>query len=118
MYNINDAEKKNFEQEPSRVPVGISIRHLRKVFKEFGKAEKLAVDDVNLRIFKGQITVLLGHNGAGKTTTMNMITGMFQPTSGQVLVDGYDIETQTQKARKSLALCPQVNELIKLKNDF
>ena len=109
VYNINDNDKKNFEQEPSKIPVGISIRHLRKVFTELGKAEKVAVDDVNLSIFKGQITVLLGHNGAGKTTTMNMITGIFQPTSGQVLVDGYDIKTQTQEARKSLALCPQVN---------
>ena len=106
--DINETEKKNFEQEP-KMSVGISIRHLRKVFKEFGKAEKIAVDDVSLSIFKGQITVLLGHNGAGKTTTMNMITGIFPPTSGQVLVDGYDIKTQTQKARQSLALCPQVN---------
>ena len=106
--DINETDKKNFEQEP-KISVGISIRHLRKVFKEFGKAEKIAVDDVSMNIFKGQITVLLGHNGAGKTTTMNMITGIFPPTSGQVLVDGYDIKTQTQKARQSLALCPQVN---------
>ena len=37
---------------------------------------KKAVDNVSLKIYKGQITALLGHNGAGKTTTMSMLTGM------------------------------------------
>lgn len=50
---------------------GIELRH---VYKQFG--QKLAVNNLNLDIYKNQITVLLGHNGAGKSTTMSMITGM------------------------------------------
>ncbi|CAG2116416.1 unnamed protein product, partial [Medioppia subpectinata] len=66
---------------------------------------------MSLNIYGGQITVLLGHNGAGKTTTMNMITGIFPPTSGTAYIGGYDIRQQTRRARKSLGLCPQENIL-------
>ena len=43
---------------------------------------KVAVDGLNLRMYSGQITALLGHNGAGKTTTISMITGLIKPSSG------------------------------------
>ena len=83
--------------------VGIKCQNLNKIFRG-----KTAVSDVSLNIYSGQITVLLGHNGAGKTTTMNMITGIFLPTDGTAFVEGYDIREQTKKARRSMALCPQV----------
>ena len=95
-----------FETEPNNTRVGISCQSLRKTF-----SGKVAVNDVSLNMFSGQITVLLGHNGAGKTTTMNMITGIFPPTIGTAFVDGYDIRTQTKEARRSMALCPQENIL-------
>ena len=95
----------HFEHEPS-LKVGIECQHLHKKFHK-----KVAVTDVTFNIYKGQITVLLGHNGAGKTTTMNMITGIFPPTSGDVLVGDYSVRLQTKQARKSLALCPQENVL-------
>ncbi|GLH10673.1 Multidrug resistance protein homolog 49 [Gryllus bimaculatus] len=66
---------------------------------------KVAVDNLNLNMYEGQITVLLGHNGAGKTTTMSMLTGVYTPTSGTATVNGYDV------ARDSLGLCPQHNVL-------
>ena len=44
------------------------------VHQVFGK-NKVAVNNLSLNMYKGQITVLLGHNGAGKTTTMSMLTG-------------------------------------------
>lgn len=56
--------------------VGIKIRNLHKVFQSFGGLNrKVAVDGVNLDIYSGEITALLGHNGAGKTTTMSILTG-------------------------------------------
>ena len=48
----------------------------------------LANDDVNLRVEEGEIVALLGENGAGKTTLMNILYGLYTPTSGKVLVDG------------------------------
>jgi ABC-type multidrug transport system ATPase subunit len=51
--------------------------------KEFDNGRK-AVRDLNLTIYNDQIFVLLGHNGAGKTTTISMLTGLLEPTSGEI----------------------------------
>lgn len=50
-----------------------------------------AVDDVNLKIEKGQLYGLIGPNGAGKTTVFNLITGVYRPTTGSILLDGVNI---------------------------
>ncbi|XP_076264015.1 ATP binding cassette subfamily A member 3 isoform X2 [Rhynchophorus ferrugineus] len=92
-----------FESEPN-LNVGIQIKNLRKVF-----GNKAAVRNLSLNMYEDQITVLLGHNGAGKTTTMSMLTGMFPPTGGTALVNGYDIRTDIDGVRNSLGLCPQHN---------
>lgn len=42
---------------------------------QVGNKDKVGIRDLNLNLYEGQITVLLGHNGAGKTTTMSMLTG-------------------------------------------
>ena len=53
-------------QMSSLVPPGLNLSY---------RQRKVAVDDLNLNMYKGQITALLGHNGAGKTTTMSILTG-------------------------------------------
>ena len=50
-----------------------------------------AVDDVNLKIEKGQLYGLIGPNGAGKTTVFNLITRVYRPTTGSILLDGVNI---------------------------
>lgn len=50
-----------------------------------------AVDGLNLSIEKGSLYGLIGPNGAGKTTVFNMLTGVYKPTEGQILLDGEDI---------------------------
>lgn len=50
-----------------------------------------AVDGLNLRVEKGQLYGLIGPNGAGKTTVFNMLTGVYCPTSGRVILDGEDL---------------------------
>ena len=48
----------------------------------------VAVHGLDLDIYQGQITALLGHNGAGKTTTIHMLTGLLPPTAGDALIAG------------------------------
>ena len=81
---------------------GIEIRKLR---KEFG--EKTAVDDLQMNLYSGQITALLGHNGAGKTTTISMLTGMLAPTSGYATIGGKDIRREMDGIRQDLGICLQ-----------
>ena len=50
-----------------------------------------AVDDFNLSIEKGELYGLIGPNGAGKTTVFNMLTGVYKPTDGRILLDGEDV---------------------------
>ncbi|XP_008049514.1 ATP-binding cassette sub-family A member 3 [Carlito syrichta] len=95
-----------FEAEPEDLVAGIKIKHLSKAFR-VGTKDKTAVRDLNLNLYEGQITVLLGHNGAGKTTTLSVLTGLFPPTSGRAYINGYEISQDMVQIRKSLGLCPQ-----------
>lgn len=56
-----------------------------------------AVDNVNLKIKKGELYGLIGPNGAGKTTIFNLLTGVYKPTDGTVLLDGEDLTGKSQE---------------------
>nr|XP_042138721.1 phospholipid-transporting ATPase ABCA3-like isoform X4 [Peromyscus maniculatus bairdii] len=103
-------QSKYFEAEPADLMPGIQIKHLHKVFQE-NNTTKIAIEDLSLNIYEGQITVLLGHNGAGKSTTLSILSGLYPPTRGEAYVYGYDISQNMAQIRKSLGLCPQQNLL-------
>ena len=65
----------------------IKVINLSKSYKS-----KQAVNNINFKINENEIVGLLGPNGCGKTTTIGMILGLLKPTSGQVLINGIDIE--------------------------
>ena len=60
---------------------------MRKITKAFG-SKVVANKDVDLDIYRGEVLSLLGENGSGKTTLMNMLSGIYYPDSGQILIDG------------------------------
>jgi len=66
-----------------------------------------AVNKINFEIEEGEVIGFLGPNGAGKSTTMNMITGFIEPTSGRILIDGYDISKKPKKAKKQIGYMPE-----------
>ena len=66
-----------------------------------------ALKSVSLDIRQGEIFALLGPNGAGKTTLINIICGIVNPTSGNVLVDGHDIIREFRATRSLIGLVPQ-----------
>ena len=72
---------------------------------------KYAVDGLNLTMYSGQITALLGHNGAGKTTTISMLTGLIAPDGGAATITGLDIYKNMEEIRRNLGVCPQHNIL-------
>ena len=81
----------------------LTIRNLSKTYAS-GLA---ALKNIDLEIEKGEIFALLGPNGAGKTTLISIICGIVNPTAGQVLVDGHDIQREYRAARSKVGLVPQ-----------
>jgi len=84
----------------------LEIKNLVKRYGK-GKKAKLAVDNISLSIPRGCFFGLLGPNGAGKSTTIHCITGIAQPTSGQILIDGVDVVADYKLARTKVGLSPQ-----------
>ena len=73
--------------------------HVENVTMQFGGV--VAVNNLSMDINKGEIVALIGPNGAGKTTIFNLLTGVYQPTRGSVLVNGIDIKGMpTHKVNK------------------
>jgi ABC-2 type transport system ATP-binding protein len=80
----------------------ISVQHLTKHYGPLA-----AVNDISFDVAPGEILGFLGPNGAGKTTTMRIITGYMPPTSGRVVVAGYDIFSQSLEARRHISYLPE-----------
>ena len=84
----------------------ITANHLTKVYGNF-----TAVDDLSFSIEEGHIYGFLGPNGAGKSTTLNIITGCLAPTSGEVMVDDFDIYESSKEAKKLIGYLPEIPPL-------
>ena len=82
--------------------IALEVQNVR---KQFGAL--VAVDGVSFSAPYGQITGLLGPNGAGKTTTISMLTGLTKPDSGEVLVAGAPIRSDSDPRKGKLGLVPQ-----------
>ena len=78
---------------------------VKNVTKKYGKF--VAVEDISFTINEGEIVGLLGPNGAGKSTTMNMLTGFIEQTSGDIIIDGYDMLKKPKKAKKEIGYMPE-----------
>ncbi|MBT0950651.1 ABC transporter ATP-binding protein [Streptococcus infantis] len=77
----------------------IEMREITKVFGEF-----VANDKINLVLRKGEIHALLGENGAGKSTLMNMLAGLLEPTSGEIVVNGQVVKLDSPSKAASLGI--------------
>lgn len=77
---------------------------INKVSKKFG--DLYAVKELTLDIKDGELFTLLGPNGAGKTTTVKMITGLLNPTRGNISINGIDISKKPEQAKGNIAYIP------------
>lgn len=96
---------------PARGKLNEPIIVIEDLVKRFG--DSTAVDNLSLKIFEGELFGLLGPNGAGKTTTINVLCGLFKPTGGKVLVDGFDVQKETSKVKSLIGVCPQDTAVFK-----
>src|SRR5687768_13818189 len=85
------------------MPAVIEIKGLTKTYKSGLQALK----PIDLTINKGEIFALLGPNGAGKTTLISVVCGIVTPTTGTVVADGHDIQSDYRAARSKIGLVPQ-----------
>ena len=84
----------------------IEINHL---VKKYGN--HTAVNDLSLTVEPGKIYGFLGPNGAGKSTTMNILTGYLGATSGEIIVNGFDILENPEEAKKCIGYLPELPPL-------
>ncbi len=78
--------------------------HLSNLSKYFGRTK--AVDNINLKISRGEIFGFIGPNGAGKTTTIKMMGGIMAPSEGSVVIDGTNMAYEPEKAKLKIGLIP------------
>ncbi len=81
----------------------VSIKNLKKIYKN----NLVAINNLNLDIFEGEIIALLGPNGAGKTTLISTICGLSSISSGSIKVKSFDVVDDYRKTREIIGLVPQ-----------
>ncbi|XP_059054824.1 cholesterol transporter ABCA5-like [Achroia grisella] len=116
--NGEAAHNKDIEPVPRELQEKEAIRivGLQKSFRHCRKPEIKAIDGIDLSIYEGQITAVLGHNGAGKSTLFNILTGLTTPTAGTAYVYGLDVRDPNDmyEIRQMIGVCPQQDVLFDL----
>ena len=77
----------------------LELKNLGFVYGQGTPFEKRAVDNVSLKINKGELVGIIGHTGSGKSTLVQMLNGLIKPTEGEVILDGKSIWAEPKKIR-------------------
>jgi ABC-2 type transport system ATP-binding protein len=80
----------------------LEVKALTKTYEKL-----IAVNGISFRADYGETVGLLGPNGAGKTTTVSIIAGLVKPDSGEVLIDGRQVKSDTDPGKLKIGLVPQ-----------
>ncbi|KAK1229959.1 hypothetical protein PQX77_006952 [Marasmius sp. AFHP31] len=115
--SIKDGEKSYPNERESLKGMAVELKNI--VFSYPADADstndKKALDDVSFRINAGELVVVVGENGSGKSTFINLLTRMYDVSSGEILIDGDDIRSLKQSDfRKAVATLTQDHHLLPL----
>ena len=80
----------------------IQVEHFTKRYGNF-----TAVEDISFEVKRGEVFAFLGPNGSGKTTTMKTMVGLNVPTTGRILINGFDVHKQPKAAKRFVSYLPQ-----------
>ena len=80
---------------------------IEKLYKKYKNADVFALEDFNLTIKSNEIHGVLGPNGAGKTTLMSILSGLINPTSGKVSIQGKELQKDLNKIKSLIGIVPQ-----------
>lgn len=89
-------------EAPKKPGATAPILQLKRLHKAFGGI--VAVHDFSLDVYAGEIVALVGDNGAGKSTLIKMISGVYQPTSGQILLEGQEVSFSSASSARDLGI--------------
>src|SRR4051794_23741884 len=81
-----------------RSPSLIELRDLTKAYEE-GSRRRMVLCDANASFVRGELAVLVGRSGTGKSTLLNLLSGIDQPDSGEVIIDGVSLSTLSERER-------------------
>ena len=81
--------------------MSLEVKHLTHTYSAGSAFQATAVHDVSLTIEDGEFVCIVGHTGSGKSTLVQHLNGLLKPTSGQVLVDGEDMDGEGVGRRRS-----------------
>lgn len=95
---------KNLAMKPHSQPLDIEVHNL---IKKYSGEKTNAVDNIDLQVYQGEIFGFLGPNGAGKSTTIGILVTSLFPTSGRVIVNGFDVSKQPDKVRATTGVVYQ-----------
>ncbi|GMT23232.1 hypothetical protein PFISCL1PPCAC_14529, partial [Pristionchus fissidentatus] len=97
------------EHDPTLSKAAVDVE-LSNIHKTWPSGER-AVRGIDVKLYRGQVTVLLGHNGAGKSTTFAMIAGIVVPSAGKIRIGDGKSNDSAEKRRALVGFCPQYNPI-------
>eukprot|EP00357_Protocruzia_adherens_P001361 CAMPEP_0115019368 /NCGR_PEP_ID=MMETSP0216-20121206/29400_1 /TAXON_ID=223996 /ORGANISM="Protocruzia adherens, Strain Boccale" /LENGTH=942 /DNA_ID=CAMNT_0002390821 /DNA_START=13 /DNA_END=2841 /DNA_ORIENTATION=- len=103
---VLELDKMNAECTGMRL-VGVSKTYRKYPCGIKSRKDVKALHKVYLEVESGELVSILGHNGAGKTTLINVLTGVYGPTTGDAFISNYSILDQLDNVRKVTGVCPQ-----------
>ena len=89
----------------------IRVNNFQKLYEPPFQQPVMAVRQASFGLDYGECFALLGVNGAGKSTTFKSLTREIAPTTGDVTIQGFDVQTQFSEARKLIGYCPQYDAI-------